>query len=76
MQQQKCLERIEHIGQSFAASGHGLALIGLGSSGQEHARADEFSDLDFFAVVEQGHKERYLNAVSYTHLTLPTKRIV
>lgn len=71
MQQQKCLERIEHIGQSFAASGHGLALIGLGSTGQEHARADEFSDLDFFAVVEQGHKERYLNELNWLSEVAP-----
>lgn len=54
------LARLEAIGRALEATGHGLALIGLGSVGTELARLDEFSDLDFFAIVEPGHKAALL----------------
>lgn len=54
------LARLDAIGRALAATGHGLALIGLGSIGVELARLDEFSDLDFFAIVEPGHKAALL----------------
>lgn len=42
-----------------------MALIGLGSVGRETARLDAWSDLDFFVVVEPGHKARYLDALDW-----------
>jgi len=54
------LERLAEIGRSLAATDHGLALLGLGSVGTETDRLDEFSDLDFFAIVERGHQGDYL----------------
>lgn len=54
------LARLEAIGRALEATGHGLALIGLGSVGVELARLDEFSDLDFFAIAEPGHKAALL----------------
>ena len=54
------LERLDRIGESLRDSGHALALIGLGSVGLERERLDAHSDLDFFAIVEPGHKARYI----------------
>lgn len=59
------LKRLEDIGQSLAQSGHGLALLGLGSVGQELARLDAYSDLDFFAIVEPGSKMQFLEDLSW-----------
>ncbi|MCG2784374.1 MAG: hypothetical protein L6461_04640 [Anaerolineae bacterium] len=58
---QRLLSRLDQIGQSLERSGHALALIGLGSVGAELQRLDEYSDLDFFAIVEQGHKWEFIN---------------
>lgn len=59
------LQRIDTIGHSLAASGHALALIALGSIGLETDRLDAWSDLDFFAIVEPGHKARYLERLDW-----------
>lgn len=59
------LSRLDAIGTSLAASGHALALIGLGSVGLETGRLDAWSDLDFFAIVEPGHKARYLERLDW-----------
>lgn len=56
----RLLRRLEEIAASLAASGHGLALIALGSAGAERERLDAYSDIDFFAVVAAGHKAAYL----------------
>ncbi|MCM2317381.1 MAG: hypothetical protein NDJ92_19710, partial [Thermoanaerobaculia bacterium] len=54
------LSRLDAIGASLARRGDALALLGLGSVGVETGRIDDFSDLDFFAIVEPGSKPRYL----------------
>lgn len=59
------LARLDAIGASLAASGHALALIGLGSVGLETERLDAWSDLDFFVIVERGHKARYLDDLGW-----------
>ena len=59
------LTRLDEIGQSLAGSGHALALIGLGSVGDELYRLDEYSDLDFFAIVEPGYKRRYIEDLGW-----------
>jgi hypothetical protein len=55
------LARLDDIGRALEASGHGLALIGLGSVGVELDRLDDYSDLDFFAIVEPGHKRAFID---------------
>ena len=55
------LSRLDAIGASLARRGDALALLGLGSVGVETDRIDDFSDLDFFAIVEPGRKARYLD---------------
>ncbi len=57
---QQLLQRLDDIGASLANSGQALALIGLGSVGAELDRLDEYSDLDFFVVVKDGHKAAFL----------------
>jgi hypothetical protein len=59
------LTRLDDIGRSLARSGHALALIGLGSVGTELARLDEYSDLDFFAIVEAGYKTHYIQGLGW-----------
>ncbi|HNK64236.1 MAG TPA: hypothetical protein PKL78_14135 [Anaerolineales bacterium] len=74
------LARLDAIGRSLEKSGHALALIGLGSVGVELERLDAYSDLDFFAIVEDGYKSRYIEnldwlsslcPVSYAFLNTP-----
>lgn len=59
------LARLDAIGSSLAGSGHALALIGLGSVGRDTARLDRYSDLDFFVIVEPGHKAAYLDSLAW-----------
>jgi hypothetical protein len=59
------LARLDAIGGSLSASPHGLALIGLGSVGVELERLDAYSDLDFFAIVEDGYKAQYIHDLSW-----------
>lgn len=59
------LARLDAIGAALAATGRGVALIGLGSVGTETARIDEYSDLDFFAVVTPGSKQALLDDLGW-----------
>ena len=64
-QVERLLARLDAVGHALQASGHALALIGLGSVGLETARLDRHSDLDFFAIVEPGHKARYIERLDW-----------
>jgi hypothetical protein len=46
-------------------------LIGLGSVGLELERLDDHSDLDFFAVVQDGHKAFFLEDLSWLSRLAP-----
>lgn len=65
------LQRLEAIGRSLEESKHALALIGLGSVGTELERLDHHSDLDFFAIVEDGHKARYIEKLDWLSNIFP-----
>ena len=65
------LERLDAIGDFLEASGHALALIGLGSVGLELARLDAHSDLDFFVIVEEGYKLEYIHDLSWLERVAP-----
>lgn len=69
--QEILLARLDAIGMSLARSGNGLALIGLGSAGLELDRLDQYSDLDFFAIVETGHKDNYLENLAWLSSICP-----
>ena len=59
------LARLNAIGVSLAQSDRALALIGLGSVGMEEDRLDEYSDLDFFVIVETGFKNEFINDLGW-----------
>jgi hypothetical protein len=61
----KLLERLNEIGRSLSNTPHALALIGLGSVGQELDRIDQYSDLDFFVLVETGYQAQFLADLSW-----------
>lgn len=65
------LARLEAIGHSLAQASHALALIGLGSVGAELQRLDDYSDLDFFAVVEPGHKSAFIHQLDWLSCVHP-----
>jgi lincosamide nucleotidyltransferase B/F len=65
------LARLDAIGRSLEQSGHALALLGFGSVGVEVERLDGYSDLDFFAIVENGYKSRYLGNLDWLSSLCP-----
>lgn len=68
---QQLLARLDDIGSALLRSAHALALIGLGSVGLERHRLDQHSDLDFFVVVEPGHKARYIDCLDWLEAAHP-----
>lgn len=62
---EKLLCRLQEIGDSLAHTGQALALLGLGSVGLERQRLDDYSDLDFFAIVENGQKMRFIEHLDW-----------
>lgn len=68
---QTLLARLDAIARSLEASGHAEALIGLGSVGLERDRLDEYSDLDFFAIVEEGWKAHYIDNLAWLEQAAP-----
>ena len=62
---ERLLQRLEELGGILARRGDAIALIGLGSVGVDLARLDEHSDLDFFAIVDDGARQRYLDSIDW-----------
>ncbi len=58
-------QRMTDIGESLRRTGNAYALLGLGSAGRERERMDEHSDLDFFAIVKEGHKQAFIEDLSW-----------
>lgn len=71
MQRHRLLERLDAIATALAESGHGLALLGVGSVGNELNRLDDYSDLDFFAIVELAYKTRYIENLDWLEAVCP-----
>ena len=65
------LKRLDEIVVSLQPRPAALALIGLGSVGRELERLDEFSDLDFFVIVEPGHKGEFLDDLDWLTVVHP-----
>ena len=59
------LRRLDDLAGHLATRPDAVALLGVGSAGVEHERLDEHSDLDFFVVVEDDAKARYLGSVEW-----------
>lgn len=65
------LKRLDEIGISLSKKQDALALIGLGSVGQELSRLDKYSDLDFFVIVRKGSKTYYLDDLGWLSEVAP-----
>lgn len=53
-------DRLASLARQLSGRGDALALLALGSVGTETDRLDEWSDLDFFVLVSDGAKGRYI----------------
>ena len=62
---QRLLRRLDDLGALLARRGDAIALIGLGSVGVDLDRLDDHSDLDFFVIVEDGARQRYLGSIDW-----------
>ena len=71
MDKEKLLERLDDIGKSLERRPHSLALVGLGSVGRELDRLDQYSDLDFFVIVEDGQKQELLSNLDWVSGVAP-----
>lgn len=58
-------QRLHEIAKSIEQHPNGLGLLGLGSAGLEQERMDQYSDLDFFAIVAQGCKVEFLQNLNW-----------
>lgn len=68
---QRLLERLDLLGDVLAGRGDAIALIGHGSVGVDLDRLDEHSDLDFFVIVDDGAKQRYLASIDWLEALRP-----
>jgi hypothetical protein len=65
------LDRLDQLGAQLARNGDAIALLGLGSVGADRHRLDDHSDLDFFVVVDDGAKQRYLDSIDWLEALHP-----
>jgi hypothetical protein len=68
---QQLLDRLNEIMLSLERSGHALALMGLGSTGQAADRLDAYSDLDFFVIVEEGYENLFRDNLDWLSAICP-----
>src|SRR5215470_14909846 len=65
------LQRLDAIARALPSRGDAVALIGVGSVGRALDRIDEHSDLDFFVIVDDGAKQRYLDDIDWLEAAAP-----
>lgn len=68
---QVLLDRLACLARVLSARDDALALLALGSVGAETDRLDAWSDLDFFVVVRDGAKGRYIAALDWLGAACP-----
>jgi lincosamide nucleotidyltransferase len=64
-------ETLEILLKVAKNSPHTIALVGAGSAGAEIARMDQYSDIDFFLIVEDGYSSGFINDNSWFGKELP-----
>ncbi|PCI62345.1 MAG: hypothetical protein COB35_03890 [Gammaproteobacteria bacterium] len=57
--------RLNEIAVNIKNHPDGLGLLGLGSAGKDLDRMDEYSDLDFFAIVKAGCKQHFIDNLTW-----------
>jgi hypothetical protein len=67
----RLLQRLDELGALLAQRGDALALLGLGSVGVDVGRLDDHSDMDFFVVVDDDAKQRYLDSIDWLEQLAP-----
>jgi hypothetical protein len=65
------LERLDALAAVLGDRGDVIALLGLGSVGVALDRLDEHSDLDFFVIVDDGARQRYLDEIGWLEAVAP-----
>ena len=68
---QRVKETLETLSLAAQKSPHAIALVGAGSAGAESSRMDEYSDIDFFLIVEDGFSANFINDNSWFGSLLP-----
>ncbi|MEU8244357.1 hypothetical protein AB0C07_39385 [Actinoplanes missouriensis] len=68
---QPTLRRLDELATFLADRDDTLAVLGLGSAGAQRARLDEHSDLDFFVVVEDDARWRYVERIDWLEAPCP-----
>ena len=71
MNKNQLIERMNQIGDSVKKYEHALALLALGSIGTSRDRLDEYSDLDFFLIVEDQAKKHMIDDLSWLERVCP-----
>lgn len=61
----RLLERLNEIGKGLESKDGAILLLGVGSVGIEMARMDDYSDLDFFVIVKNGYKPRFIENLDW-----------
>lgn len=62
---ERLLARLNAIAHRLQTTPGGVALLALGSVGREMDRMDDYSDLDFFAIVAKGTKAWFMNHLEW-----------
>ncbi len=65
------LSRLRQIAHELSRREDALALLGLGSVGEDTQRLDEYSDLDFFVIVAPGYKARFIDDLDWLSSVSP-----
>jgi hypothetical protein len=68
---ERILRRLDDLAAELARRGDARALLALGSVGIDRERLDDHSDLDFFVIVDDGAKQRYLDDVGWLEAVQP-----
>jgi lincosamide nucleotidyltransferase B/F len=75
MSSQSKLQRVkgtlEILSSAAQNSPHAIALIGAGSAGADISRMDQYSDIDFFLIVEEGSSADFINDNSWFGNLIP-----
>jgi hypothetical protein len=69
--QERLLNRLKEIAACLESDADALALLALGSVGVERERIDEYSDLDFFVIVRDGAKGRFIDDLRWLRAAKP-----
>lgn len=62
---ERLLAGLDAIGANVSQAEAALALLALGSCGRDVQRLDAYSDLDFFLIVEEAAKARFIDDLSW-----------